>query len=383
MNAPSATYPLASSAAASRYSRNRLLIGIPPEVLAPVLGLIREQVFEAGAIIFEESDWGDAMYLIAEGSVKISKRGRGGLQETLAHLTESDFFGDMALMDTARRSAQASADSRTVLGRVNKTAWSMLLQLAPETVLSNFTRSISQRLRDNNQRFIEEMLRNERLSTLGATVSSIVHDMNNPITCILGACQLLERDTRESRMAGQMVGIILKSVERMEAMTGELLDFARGTTHLSITTISTAALIQELEEQELYKCSSCSVTVEKNVLYEGEIDIDIQRVSRLLVNLAKNAREAMTEGGSLKITVARQGESVVFEVTDTGCGMSPDMQAKVFEPFITFGKKKGTGLGLAIAKAVTEAHKGSIALRSQEGVGTTFEVCLPIKHIAV
>jgi len=362
----------------SRYAGNQLLAGIAGELLDPVLSRVKEQVFEPGEIIFEESDWGDALYLIAEGSVKISKRGRGGQQETLAHLQAGDFFGDMAMIDTGRRSAQASADQHTVLGRIDKQAWTALINAAPESVLTNFVRSITQRLRANNQRFIDEMMRNERLSLLGSTVSSVVHDMNNPITCILGACQIMQRKVRDETCQ-QMTGIILKSLERMESMTQEMLDFARGNTNLSLHTVPVKALLHDLEEQELFRCAAASIVVERKIDFEGELLIDGARVLRLLANLVKNAREAMPEGGLLRLQVERKDGFVVFTVADTGCGITPEMQAKVFEPFVTHGKKNGTGLGLAIAKAVVEAHRGDIRVSSEPGVGTTFEVWLPEK----
>src|SRR5205085_3839959 len=105
----------------------------------------------------------------AQGSIKISKRGRGGQQETLSYLSANDYFGDMALVDGGKRSARATAVGSTVLGRIDRETWDLLLHLAPQAVLTNFTRSITQRLRQNNQHFIEEMMRSERLSLLGTT----------------------------------------------------------------------------------------------------------------------------------------------------------------------------------------------------------------------
>ena len=359
-----------------RYLSNQILSGILPETFTPVLPLIHERECEPGALIFEEGDEGEELFLILEGSVKISKLGRAAQQETLAHLAAGDFFGDMALVDKGVRSAQARADSRTVLAVIDKSAWSGLLQIAPEIVLTNFTRAVTRRLRDNNQKFIEEMLRNERLSLLGATVSSIVHDMNNPIACILGACQLLQRELCNDT-AEQMTDIILKSVERMEAMTQEMIDFARGTTNLSLQTVSTGDLVRDVEQQDLARCAEAGIQVRKDIRWEGNITLDVNRVLRLLGNLIKNAREAMSDGGTLGFGVDFRDEFVVFEVADTGCGIAPEMLPKIWEPFVTFGKKKGTGLGLAISKAVVDAHEGTITVRSTPGTGTVFEIRLP------
>jgi signal transduction histidine kinase len=105
--------------------------------------------------------------------------------------------------------------------------------------------------------------------------------------------------------------------------------------------------------------------------------VDVGRFARMLLNLVKNAIEAMPNGGILRIAVRRQGSVAVFRVSDTGCGIEPDLQAKIFEPFVTFGKSKGTGLGMAIVKSVVEAHGGTIFVHSEVGVGTSIEISIP------
>ncbi len=177
---------------ASLFAANRLLKGIGPAVLKEIAPRFEVLDLNDGTVVFDEGGPGDALYLIARGSIKISKRGRGGQQETLTFLHENDYFGEMALVDRAPRSAQAAAVGQTILGRVDRTIWDLLLHFAPNEVMGNFTRSATQRLRDNNDHFIEQMMRSERLSLLGTTISSIIHDMNNPITTILGACQVIQ-----------------------------------------------------------------------------------------------------------------------------------------------------------------------------------------------
>lgn len=282
----------------------------------------------------------------------------------------------MALIDAKQRSAQACADQHTYLGRIDEKAWSKLLQIAPEVLLSNFTRSMTQRLRANNQHFIEEMLRTERLSMLGGTVGAIAHDMNNPISCILGACQLLQMKAK-GEIVTEMTDIILKSVDRMSSMTRELLEFARGITNLSIMSVPVSELMQDLDEEMRYQDDHTDEPATFDVRYTGFIEVDPMRILRLLVNLVRNGKDAMAKGGSVHVEVYDDGKDIVFEVKDTGRGIPPEFQARIFEPFVTIGKHKGTGLGLAIAKSVVEAHKGSISVKSEVGVGSTFTVRLP------
>jgi CRP-like cAMP-binding protein len=176
------------------FRNNELLAGISDEMYAQVADKISVVECDPNEIIFEENDPENSLYLIADGSVKISKKGRAGQQETLAYLMERDFFGEMALVDSGKRSAQAAAVDRVVVGRIDREGWDLLLHLAPHLVLGNFTRSVTKRLRHNNQHFIEEVMRNERLSLIGTTISSIVHDMNNPISCILCACEVIRKN---------------------------------------------------------------------------------------------------------------------------------------------------------------------------------------------
>jgi signal transduction histidine kinase len=359
------------------FCKNELLVGISRQAYAQIADKI--DIIRCGPdeIIFEEDDPGDSLYLIAQGSVKISKKGRASQQETLAYLMERDFFGEMALVDSGKRSAQAAAAGNIVLGRINRATWDLLLRLAPHEVLSNFTKSITRRLRSNNQHFIEEMMRNERLSLIGTTVGSIVHDMNNPISCILGACDVI-RGTNQDDLTGKMAGLIRDAVEKMEAMTRELIDFSRGNTQLNLHSISVGELLHKLEP-DFAKCRPL-VDVRIETLYHGQMSVDRHRLQRVFGNLIRNARESMakTEEKTLLFTVKRVESRVHFEVSDTGCGIPPQLLPQIFEPFVTHGKTNGTGLGLAISKAVVEAHRGLIWVKSSER-GTAFTIDLPLE----
>ena len=355
---------------------NNLLTGISPaayEQIEPKIEVVRCAPRE---VIFEEDEPGDCLYLIAQGSVRISKKGRGGQQETLAFLMEQDFFGEMALIDRGQRSAQAAAVGHALLGRIDRQTWDLLLRVAPHEVLSNFTRSVTQRLRNNNQHFIEEMMRNERLSLLGTTISSIVHDMNNPIGCILGACAAIQ-STVQDELTHQMARIIRESVTRMETMTRELIDFSRGKTELHLQFVQVADLVEGLQP-DFARCRPF-IEVQTDVLYDGQLQVDRHRFLRVFSNLIRNAREAMKAqpGNQLRVSIKQVDSIVRFEISDTGCGIPSELLPRIFEPFVTHGKTNGTGLGLAISKAVVEAHHGSIAVSSSEK-GTTFQIDLPL-----
>jgi signal transduction histidine kinase len=359
------------------FLQNALLLGVNATTYQQIEPKIEVIHFAPNQVIFEENDPGDSLYLILKGSVKISKRGRGGKQETLAHLTERDFFGEMALIDSGKRSAQASAVGYTILGRVNKESWDFLLHLVPREILTNFTQTVTKRLRQNNQHFIEEVMRSERLSLLGTTVSSIVHDLNNPISTILGACHVIQTSTQDE-LTAKMAGLIRGSIDRMAAMTGEIIDFSRGETELKLKWFPLSELLSGLEP-DFAKCRP-RIDVRLEVLFDGRIYADQFRLVRVFSNLIRNAREAMKNEAEhiLRFTVKQANSVLRFEVTDTGCGIPADLLPRIFEPFVTHGKTGGTGLGLAISKAAIEAHQGTITVRSGAG-GTSFQVDLPLR----
>lgn len=375
--APPGTVPPASVGnQATVFAQNALFANLSADVFETISKRIEILTLAPDQILFQEDEPGDCLYLIAEGSIKISKRGRGGQQETLTYLPANDYFGEMALVDRGRRSAQATAVGTTTLGRVDRPTWDLLLHLAPQQILTNFTRSVTQRLRQNNQLFIDQMMRSERLSLIGTTISSIVHDMNNPIGTILCACGIIQMNTADEGTR-QMATHIRDAIERMAAMTRELVDYSRGETQLKLELVNVENFVRQLEP-DFSKCRvGCDVEIE--VDFAGSVQIDRHRMLRVFGNLIKNAREAMKPGEQnfLRFSVRKIESQVRFEVSDTGHGIRSELLPKIFEPFVTDGKAHGTGLGLAIAKTVVDAHGGTITVESSPA-GTTFQITLPI-----
>jgi signal transduction histidine kinase len=366
----------APAKAFDQLSHNRLFEGIESALLERIAPDVHFVELDDGEVIFREGDPGDLLYLVGEGSVKISKSGRGGQQETLGFIQSGNFFGEMALLDGAPRSAMATAAEPTLLGTVDEPTFQHILELAPSRLHINFLRSVSERLRSVNSHFISEVMRTERLSLVGAMANSIIHDLKNPI-CIVRCCaDLIARDSTDPRVR-ELAAMTDKAVDGMLSMTQELLDYARGSTSLSLETVSIWRLLDELNQQSLRLLPGHNIQFAKNIRYDGNVVVDLSRFIRVLCNLIKNAREAMPSGGILTISSDLVGEQVVLRISDTGTGIPPEILAKVFEPFVTHGKSHGTGLGMAIAKSVIDAHSGKISISSVHGNGTTVDIRLP------
>lgn len=371
----------ASAAQIEYFAGNSLFAGIEPALLgeiAPELSIVR---LEPGEVVFREGDPGDSLFLVGEGSVKISKRGRGGEQETLGFIQRDSFFGEMALLDGQPRSAMACATEPTLLGTVNGRTFQHILELAPSRLHMNFLRSVTERLRNVNSHFITEVMRTERLSLVGSMANSIIHDLKNPM-CILRCCADLIAAESKSPRIHDLIKMQSKAVEGMLAMTQELLDYARGSTTLSKQSISVWGLLEELNQQSLQLLPGLNIQLVRTIYYQDEVEIDLPRFIRVLCNLIKNAREAMPGGGILTLTTELIDSQVVIRLADTGSGIPADLLPRIFEPFVTHGKKNGTGLGMAIAKSVVEAHGGQISVQSAVGSGTTVEIRLPAPEVA-
>ena len=355
---------------------NRLFAGLPSDIVSEFGADVDLYAYENDDIIFNEGEAGDCLYLVCEGNVRISKVGRNGQQETLGFIQPGNFFGEMALIDGQPRSAQATANGeRSVLGRVDHVTFDRILSRAPSSLHMNFLRSVVERLRSVNSTFIHELMRSERLSTVGSMANTIIHDMKNPMTVIRSCSDLIRMRDADPRIK-DFTTLINKAVDKMLDMTQELLDFARGESSLQMHRIPAAAVLTELDS-ELRSLVPTTVHLVREDDCRAEITVDCGRFARVLLNLAKNAVEAMPKGGILWLTLAEHGGKVVFRVADTGCGIPEDLLPSIFEPFVTRGKSKGTGLGLAIVKSVVESHHGTIAVQSTPGKGTSFEITLP------
>jgi signal transduction histidine kinase len=339
---------------------NRLFEGLPLEAFRGVA--IREREYQPGEVIFEEGAKGSTLMLVGRGLVQISKTGRQGLQETLATIGPNDFFGELAVIDRGPRSARAIALEATLLGEVDHRTFTVLMESAPGTLPLTFTRIMVQRLRYTNSRYIEELLRNERLTILGTMVSSIIHDLRNPMSAILSSVEYLQK-TAPTDSVRQLSDIIHMSALKMVEMSDELLGFAQGKVNLKPRATSVPRLLELLDGEILNQVRTSPVRVLLSCEQIGQLVLDDTRLTRCFANIT--------------IQIVDAGSKMRVSISDTGPGIPEIIRARIFEPFVTYGKKRGTGLGMAIAKSTVDAHGGRIWLESETGKGTTFHVEVP------
>lgn len=231
-------------------------------------------------------------------------------------------------------------------------------------------------LRETQQRAVEA----ERLSAIGQMIATIVHDFRSPVAIIGSAGRELAReDAGLTDEYAESAARIVDESGRMARMCAELLEVTRSSTGTvervddDLDDVVDAALASVAED-----AGRAGVELRLDLASGVRMPIDEDRLRRALLNLAHNAIEAMPEGGRLEVSTVLEGDAAVVTVRDTGEGIPDAIVDRLFEPFVTSGKRNGSGLGLAIAKKVVEEHGGRIELVKPEGGGTAFELHLPI-----
>jgi len=233
------------------------------------------------------------------------------------------------------------------------------------------------------KRQLEDRLRDaERLKHVGQAASTIIHDLKNPMHVIMGYLEMLKARTRSEQDLEQ-IQIIEVQLESILSMSRELLDFARGDITLEVDECDISAFLVHLVEtyRPSFEPAGISLSYTERLDPGGDLmmRIDRLRLSRVLMNLISNAREAVGPGGHILVrSWIRPGQTAI-DVQDTGSGIPEEIRHKVFEPFVTSGKSSGTGLGLAIAKKIVEAHGGTISFYTETHSGTTFTIVLPCR----
>lgn len=220
--------------------------------------------------------------------------------------------------------------------------------------------------------------REERLTSIGRLLSQVIHDFKSPMTVISGCVQLMaETDDRNKRQ--EYTEEILKQFDVLGAMQREVLEFARGERTIFVRRVYMRKFFSDLAKQITLEIDGRPIELAVEVDSKLVARFDEGRVARAIHNLARNAIEAMGErGGRLTISAAIERSELVIRVADTGPGVPKEIEGRLFQSFVTAGKKDGTGLGLAIVRKIADEHGGRVGVTSSSD-GATFEIALPQK----
>lgn len=243
-------------------------------------------------------------------------------------------------------------------------------------VLTLIGSQISSTLASRRRR--EQQEKEDRLATIGQMIAGILHDFKTPFSVISGYVQIMA-DTEESELRREYAGRVVKQFKELNQMTRELLKFARGDSRILTRKTLLSRYISEIEELLQTEFSDYKIDLEVSLDYRGEVHFDPVKIKRAILNLARNARDAMPEGGTFRLRVARKDPDLLeLRFSDTGVGIPFEIRDQLFESFVTLGKPEGTGIGLAVVKKIVEDHQGQITFTTELEQGTEFVITLPL-----
>jgi PAS domain S-box-containing protein len=241
------------------------------------------------------------------------------------------------------------------------------------------------------KKFEMQLLRAQRMESIGTLAGGIAHDLNNVLTPIMLSLQMLEEKFKDEQ-SQKLLTILERNLLRGSNLIKQVMSFARGIEG-ERKPLQAAHIISEVEKV-------AKETFNKNIEIKTDIARDLFTISgdatqlhQVIMNLCVNARDAMPDGGTLRITASnfyvdenyarmniesRVGQYIIITVSDTGTGIPPEIMGRIFEPFFTTKEPgKGTGLGLSTSLGIVKSHGGFMNVNSEVGEGTTFKIYLP------
>jgi signal transduction histidine kinase len=236
-----------------------------------------------------------------------------------------------------------------------------------------------------NHLFQRELISSERMAALGTMAGMLAHDFRGPMTVIRGYAEILQHGVPDSAQIREHAGLIVEMVDRLERMTAETLDFAREGDRLVRRPHPLRGLLEDLAAGVEREHPGLRIVRAFTLPEQGTAEVDVDKLRRVLGNLAANARDAMGGSGRLHLSAdvlagdhTPGSAQLRMEVADEGPGVPVEIRDRLFDPFVTLGKKGGTGLGLAVARRFVEDHSGTLELVDQ-GPGARFRILLPLK----
>ncbi len=231
----------------------------------------------------------------------------------------------------------------------------------------------------------EEMIRADKLESMGILAGGLAHDFNNSLLAILGNITLAKRRTKNDPKVSERLEDAERACLLAKGLTQQLLTFSKG----GMPVKRTASIVEILEDTSVFALSGsnieCNVSVEEEI---WPVDIDVTQICQVINNMTINAKQAMPKGGIVDLVAENVivdgathlpltgGKYVKLQIRDEGTGIARDDLQKVFDPFFTT-KEEGSGLGLTTAFSIVQKHGGHIEIESTVDVGTTVEIYLP------
>ena len=286
------------------------------------------------------------------------------------------------------------ADNRFTQRPIGQSDVQLLSMFATQAGLAIDTADAYRKLEDQMRQLDqahEDLMRAERLTVVGELAAHVAHEIRNPLVTIGGFARATLRQEDLSDRVRRGSQIIVQEVERLERILKSVMDFTKPSQPVKRRTCLSSLVAEVVDElRPMAHAEGTAITFEHSSGLD-DVALDPDQIKQALINIIKNAIEAVaarhvdapTQGPTpldvIHVRAKAQDGSAVVWVTDHGTGMSSEVLENIFDPFYTI-KVGGTGLGLAITRKIVTDHAGSIRVESEEGVGSTFEVSLPLPN---
>ncbi|HVA87293.1 MAG TPA: ATP-binding protein [Candidatus Saccharimonadales bacterium] len=241
----------------------------------------------------------------------------------------------------------------------------------------DLVRQLSEQIVDI-RRVQEQLIQASKLTAIGELAAAVAHEVNNPLTGVLGYSDLLLAEKSADSADRESLEIIRAEAIRARTVIRALLDFARPRMPERRPT-DVNPLVRSTLDILRHHLTQGGVTIVERYGDLPIVELDEDAIQQVLLHLLNNAAQAMPDAGTLTLTTAREDSDVVITVSDTGPGIPDHVRARIFEPFFTTREAvSGHGLGLSVSLGLVQSHGGMIAVRSAPGVGTSVAVRIPI-----
>ncbi|MBO1224782.1 MAG: HAMP domain-containing protein [Candidatus Scalindua sediminis] len=227
----------------------------------------------------------------------------------------------------------------------------------------------------------EQLVRTEKLAAVGTLASGVSHELRNPLSAIKNAVFFLKRKLSNKESPDidarviQFLDIMDKEIDRSTKIINDLLGFARVISLSKIPSDITVVVNEAMSRAKMAENIKVSKNLPSNL---PMVMIDVNKIGQVFINLIENACQAMPDGGELQISTRESKGFIEIEIADSGCGIPEKTIKKIFDPLFTT-KPKGIGMGLAVCHGIIEKHHGTIDVKSQEGIGTSILIKLPLE----
>jgi len=240
----------------------------------------------------------------------------------------------------------------------------------------NLERKVEERTREIKE-IQNQLIRTEKLASLGQLVAGIAHEINNPLTGILMFANLVNKNPKLHDEIRSDINVIIAEANRCAKIIKGLLDFSRESIPQKKPS-SLNVIMDDTLELVIHQAGFHNIKVSKDYAQDLPlINVDVNQIGQVILNMLINASQAMPGGGKIDIKTYAKDGYACLQISDTGIGIPEEHIDKIFDPFFTT-KSSGTGMGLSVSYGIIERHGGKIEVQSKLGEGTTFIIKLPL-----